>query len=360
MKKFIKEINFKLLSCVFAGFLLFVLLCVSILSILLTSKTEQSPIAKKVSADSVYASSEQEFDINSFLDAEIELTLKPNTSGFKLEYTAVPNSTEYEIYRKIKDEKGFTLIGTTQKNKYIDKTVITGNIYIYKVRAVIKQKEGQLEGEFSNKVKKKYVWFDKNKKMVALTFDDGPGKYTNKILKCLDKYDAHATFFVLGCQVKDFKSAVKKEDLIGCEIGSHTYDHLNLTVLSKKGIKNQVNKTDKLIKSLIGHKATLLRPPYGAVNSTVKKVIKKPIVTWDVDTRDWATKSASKTYDNIIKSVSDGDIILMHDIYSSTKNAVLKIIPALKKKGYQLVTVSELAEYKGIKLKNGEVYREIN
>lgn len=356
MKALFKNINYKLMSCVFAVFLLVILILMSVFSV---NKLEKQPMAKMVSGNAIEEISEKEFDINSFLNAEIELTLKPNTSGFKLVYTAVPNSTEYEIYRKINGEKGFTLIDTTQKNIFTDTTIITGNTYIYKVRAVIKQKEGQLTSGFSNKVKKKFVWFDKNKKMVALTFDDGPGKYTNKILKCLDKYNAHATFFTLGLQVNKYKSSLKKADLIGCEIGSHTFDHTNLTVLSKKEIKSEIKKTDNRIQAIIGHKATLVRPPYGAVNSKVKKVIKKPIVTWNIDTRDWATLSSSKTFANVMNSVGDGDIILMHDIYRSTKDAVLKIIPALKQKGYQIVTVSELAEYKGIKLKNGEVYREI-
>ena len=196
--------------------------------------------------------------------------------------------------------------------------------------------------------------------MVALTFDDGPGKYTKAILKCLDKYDAHATFFVVGSEINKYKSSVKKADLIGCEIGSHTYDHCDLTGLSKKGIKNQIKKTDKRLEAIIGHKATLIRPPYGYVNSYVKQVVKKPIITWNVDTRDWATLSASKTYKAVMEEVSDGDIILMHDIHKSTKNAVLKIIPALKKKGYQIVTVPELAGYKGKKLKSGKVYTEID
>lgn len=359
MKDFFKVLNIKLLSCALAVFLLIVLLCTSALSMFTVRKTVQQPAAKKVSVNITNESSENNIDINSFLNAKINLSLKSDTSGFSIEYTAVPHSTEYEIFRKIKGEKGFTLIGTTRTNKFSDKTTITGNTYIYKVRAVIKQKEGQLYSGYSNEVKKKYVWFDKNKKMVALTFDDGPGKYTKAVLNCLDKYDVHATFFVLGSQVNKYKSAIKKADLLGCEIGSHTFDHVYLTGLSKKGIKSQINKTDKRLKALIEHGATLVRPPYGAVNSKVKKTLKKPIITWNVDTRDWATLSASKTYKNVMNNVSDGDIILMHDIHKSTKDAVLKIIPALKKKGYQIVTVSELAEYKGIKLKNGEVYREI-
>lgn len=360
MREFIKIINYKGLSFAFAVFLLVILLCTSIFAGFSGGKTDQ-PLAKKVNinnGNNVNGSYERP-DINQFINSKIELTLESSMEGFSLEYTEVKNRTYYEIYRKLKGENKFTLIITTQETKYLDETVVSGKTYVYKVRAVLKQKEGQLNGKCSNKVKKKFVKFDENKKMVALTFDDGPGKYTNAILKCLDKYDAHATFFVLGSQVNEYKSAVKKADLIGCEIGSHTYDHVNLTTLSKKGIKSQINKTDKRLEAVIGHGATLMRPPYGFADSTVKKTVKKPIITWNVDTRDWETRSASQTYKNVMKEVSDGSIILMHDIHGSTKKAVLKIIPELKKKGYQIVTVSELAEYKNTKLINGKVYSKI-
>lgn len=355
MKEFVKIIDFKKLSCAFAVILLAVLLCTSIFSFKSNMITPQ-PLAKNVSADNI---TEERIDIEKFKNSKIKLTLTLKRKSIKLKFTSVKNSSCYEIFRKQKNEKNFTLIGTTQKNQFSDKTVKSGKTYIYKVRAVLKQKEGQINGKCSNKIKKKYVKFDENKKMVALTFDDGPGKYTKSILKCLDKNDAHATFFVLGNSVNNYKSSIKKADLIGCEIGSHSFDHSNLSILSSKGIKSQMNRTDKKLKKIIDHGASLMRPPYGAINSSVKKSVKKPVITWNIDTRDWETRSALSTYKSVIKNARDGDIILMHDIHGSTKTAALKIIPELKKRGYQLVTVSELAEYKGVKLKNGEVYNKI-
>ena len=358
MKEVIKKINFKVLSVSFAVFLLIALLCISIFS---EDKTDQ-PLAKKVSVSAMAVSDDYSelSDVKGFTDSKIKLSLKSSINGFTLEYTAVQNSTNYEVYRKTESETEYTLVASTDKTEYLDGTVKSGETYVYEVKAVLNQDESHINGVYSNKVEKKFVKFDKNKKMVALTFDDGPDKYTSAILKCLDKYDAHATFFVLGSQVKKFKSDVKNAHSIGCEIGSHTYDHINLTLLSKKGIKKQINKTDDLLEDIIGHGATLVRPPYGYVNSNVKKLVNKPIITWNVDTRDWQTKSEKSTYKNVMKEVSDGDIILMHDIHEPTKNAVLKIILELKKQGYQIVTVSEMAEYKGITLKNGKVYREFN
>lgn len=354
MKAVIKNINYKILSCVFAVFLLFILMCVSVFSGQGSSTTQ--PLAKKVSINNV---SDDQVDINEFKNTEITLSVNSTSNGIKLKFTSVEGSSCYEIFRKLKGENKFTLISTSEKSKFLDTTANSGKTYVYKVRAVLKQKEGQINSRCSNKVRLKYVKFDKNKKMVALTFDDGPGKYTSSILKCLDENDAHATFFVLGSLVNNYKSAVKKADMIGCEIGSHTFNHVNLTNLTVNGIKGQMNKTDKRLKAIIGHGASLMRPPYGSVNSTVKSSVKKPLVMWSVDTRDWETRSALATYKNVMDNVSDGSIILMHDIHGSTKDAVLKIIPALKKKGYQMVTVSELAQYKGIKLKNGQVYSQI-
>lgn len=354
MKDAIKKVNYKILSCALAGFILFVLFCMLIFSG--ESNIKSQPMAKKVSINS---SVSEQIDVEKFKNSKIKLSLNSKIKGMKLKFNSVKDSSCYEIFRKKEGEKKFTLISTTNKNEFLDKTVQSGKTYVYKVRAVLKQKEGQLNTGCSNKAKKKYIKFDKNKKIVALTFDDGPGPYTKSILKCLDKYDAHATFFVLGNSVNNYKSAVKKADVIGCEIGSHSFNHSNLSLLSVKGIKSQMNKTDKRLKAIIGHGATLMRPPYGAINSSVKDNVKKPIITWNIDTRDWETRSASATYKSVMNNVSDGDIILMHDIHAPTKTAALKIIPALKKRGYQIVTVSELAEYKGIKLKNGKVYNSI-
>jgi peptidoglycan/xylan/chitin deacetylase (PgdA/CDA1 family) len=206
------------------------------------------------------------------------------------------------------------------------------------------------------KTKKKKTDIDPKKKMVALTFDDGPGKYTMEIVKCLKKNNARATFFVLGCNVDAYGDAVKAAYKIGCEIGSHTYNHSNLTRLSTAEIKKQMKDTDKKIKKLIGKKATLMRTPGGNTNEKVQKAVGKPIILWSIDTLDWKTRSKEKTIQAVMNNVQDGDIVLMHDIHEPSKEAALVLIRKLKQKGYQLVTVSELAEYRGYKLKKGTVY----
>ena len=115
-------------------------------------------------------------------------------------------------------------------------------------------------------------------------------------------------------------------------------------------------KTDEKVKNITGQSTIIMRPPGGAVNSTVKMAVGKPIIQWSIDTLDWKTRSKAQTVKTVMSQVEDGDIILMHDIHKPTMEAALELIPRLKKEGYQLVTVSELAEYCGYTLQNGNAY----
>lgn len=191
--------------------------------------------------------------------------------------------------------------------------------------------------------------------MVALTFDDGPGPYTERILNTLAANGAKATFFMLGKNVPNYPDAVRKMESMGCELANHTYDHTSLDSLDAAGVQNEVNSTNDKIAAIAGHGATLVRPPYGAYNSTTKANAGLPLILWSIDTLDWKTKNANSTYDSVM-AAKDGDIILMHDIHEPTAEAVDKIIPALKEKGFQMVTVSELAAAKGITLGRETAY----
>ena len=126
--------------------------------------------------------------------------------------------------------------------------------------------------------------------------------------------------------------------------------------MSEEEIKSQISKTDEKIKKATGKKATLMRTPGGSFNSEVKQSIEKPLILWSIDTRDWETRSCEKTVNAVMKDVKDGDIVLMHDIYGSTRDAACILIVKLRQEGYQLVTVSELAKYRGYTLKKGNIY----
>ncbi len=212
-------------------------------------------------------------------------------------------------------------------------------------------KKGQLVSKEDSKI-------DKDKPMVALTFDDGPGERTLEVLEQLEKYDSHATFFMLGQNVSSHSDAVKKMKEIGCEIGNHSYDHAQLTKLGVDGVKKEMEKTNNKIKDIIGSVASVMRPPYGAINDTVKENVGMPMILWNIDTLDWKTRNAGKTIESVMDSLEDGNIILLHDIHTESVDAALELIPRLNEEGYQLVTVSELAAAKDVKMKNGGKYTD--
>lgn len=197
---------------------------------------------------------------------------------------------------------------------------------------------------------------DKSKKMVALTFDDGPNHNTSNIIDVLNKYNAKATFFVLGNRIKGREDILLKMDKSGMEIGNHTYSHLLLTKYDDDKIRREIMDTNDLISGVIGKNVRLFRPSYGSVNNRIKRISNMPIIIWDIDTLDWKSHNSKKITSRVVNKVRDGDIILMHDIYSATYNAVLNIIPILRDMGYEFVTVDELFYYKGISLENGKVY----
>ena len=196
------------------------------------------------------------------------------------------------------------------------------------------------------------------KPMVALTFDDGPnGTVTPKILDTLEKYGAVATFFDLGSCMKAYPKVSQRAEKIGCEVESHTYAHSNLATLSVSQLQADMAKAEKIYKQTLGHSPKLVRPPYGSVNARVKSTLKYPLINWDIDTLDWKSRNKNSIMKEVRKFKSyDGRVILMHGIYSSTLEAVKILVPELQKKGYQFVTVSEMAKYKGVKLKAGKLY----
>ncbi len=201
---------------------------------------------------------------------------------------------------------------------------------------------------------------DASKPMVALTFDDGPRtKSTSSILKTLEHYNAKATFFVVGNLAAGNAGLLKKMDSLGCQVGNHSYSHPNLATLSSYNVSVQINKTSNIIFNAIGKYPTVIRPPYGSYNKTTLNAAAKPFILWSIDTLDWKHKNASKIYNSIMSNVRDGDIILMHDLYDSTATAVESIVPALILKGYQLVTIDELAKYKNKPLSAYKTYGSI-
>lgn len=211
-------------------------------------------------------------------------------------------------------------------------------------------------------------------KLIALTFDDGPRKKsTGRILDILEKNGSTATFFVVGYNIEDNISLIKRAQGMGCEIANHSNDHKNLTKCSSGELRKQVDTPNETLKNLTGTAPGLFRTPGGNF-SGVEKDIGMPIIQWSIDTNDWRYKDASnknrteaqrnadlkKISDKVIDSAESGDIVLMHDIYDFTADLCELIVPGLVEKGFKLVTVSEMYEAYGVELKNGKVYYSID
>ena len=188
-------------------------------------------------------------------------------------------------------------------------------------------------------------------KSVALTFDDGPhAEYTPKILEILKKYNARATFFVIGKNAKEHPEIVKQSFLEGHEIGNHTYSHPKMNSINSEKVIDEIQKTSQIIEEITGQKPMLFRSPGGYLDDGIINVIEKndciPVLwSWRQDTRDWAKPSVESAVNTVLDNLRDGDIILFHDFNtkgSPTPAALEIILPKLIERGYSLVTVSEL------------------
>lgn len=198
------------------------------------------------------------------------------------------------------------------------------------------------------------------RKYIAFTFDDGPsGAKTKKLVDILEDNKMHATFFMVGNRMALQPETLKYVLEHGNEIGSHSYTHSNLKRLKKEELKQEEFNTNLVYKNITGEELTLLRPPYGNINENMKETMNYIFVNWNIDTEDWRYRDSEHIYHSIIDKVEDGDIILMHDLYDTTIEAVEKVLPELYVRGFQVVSVSELAKIKGQTLEPKKVYRSI-
>ena len=182
-------------------------------------------------------------------------------------------------------------------------------------------------------------------KCIALTFDDGPGIYTDKLLSYLQSYKAKATFFMIGPSAQRYPSIVKRVFDNGHQIGNHTWSHPSLPGLSPAQVQNEISSTNNILQGITGVKPTTLRPPYGATNAAVQRVVSNlgmSSILWSVDTRDWADRNSNIVCNRAISNARPGAIILMHDIHRTSVDAVPCILQNLSSQGYQFVTVDKL------------------
>ena len=179
--------------------------------------------------------------------------------------------------------------------------------------------------------------------VVALTFDDGPrSSTTGRLLDELALREVPATFFLLGHRIPGNEDLVRRMAAEGHQIGVHTYDHVEVTGLSREDFDLQVGKTRSLLLDILGEREFWLRPPYGITDAAARQWADSPIVLWSVDPEDWKDQDVGRIVAGVVEHVQDGDIILMHDLYGSSVDAAVQIVDALLGKGYCFVTVEDL------------------
>ena len=200
---------------------------------------------------------------------------------------------------------------------------------------------------------------DITKPMIALTFDDGPSAHTQRLLDIFRTYGGKGTFFVLGSTLDSRQETLRRIANEGHEIGNHSWSHSQFTDISSAEVKNEIMKTRTKIYDITGVDCTIVRAPHGSCNDRIKAIGKElgvSFVNWTLDTLDWKSKNANAVYNELMKDVADGYIILCHDLHKTTVDAMERLIPDLIEKGYQLVTVTELLTCRGGEIIPGEIY----
>lgn len=267
-------------------------------------------------------------------------------------WEAVKDAEGYEVsFAKAGGQAQVTQI--TQCNYTADK-LTEGEQYEFKVRAYVAADEQKTFGEWSPVATAKVIkavdmtGIDVTKPMIALTFDDGPDfqNVTTRILDVLKKYNAHASFFQLGDRSSELPKLITRIAQDGHEVACHTYDHSHY---GKKVTESDIVKGNDAIEAACGTRPDAFRSPGGMTTDIIRKTCiaeGMPIYYWSVDTEDWKSRNADSVYNKVVSQASDGDIVLMHNIYPSTADAVERIVPYLVDKGYQLVTVAQLVQAK--------------
>lgn len=223
------------------------------------------------------------------------------------------------------------------KNEYMDDSLVTDITYPKQTERDLSEFEG--------------------KKLIAFTFDDGPNtKTTSRLLDGIKEFDARVTFFVLGSRVASNSEVLKRAYEEGNQIGSHTYNHLNLLLLDDANVLSEINMANEEIEKVIGIRPSILRPPYGNINDHIKTYANMHIINWDIDTEDWKLKDRNLIKDKILESAHDGAIVLLHDIYTESVEGALMAMRELEREGYAFVTIEEMVKLKGVTLDYDTTY----
>lgn len=256
---------------------------------------------------------------------------KRECDGYQILYS---KSKDFEKFKKVTIKNGER---EYKKLKNLQPSVK----YYIKIRTYLLVNGKMVKGEWSKVKSAKPKAYPK---MIALTFDDGPGynDVSDRILDVLEKYNVKATFFMVGKNAADHPKNLQRKLALGCELGNHTQTHEHY---GSNVTRSDIKKCTDSIKKACGEKPKSFRSPGGSTTSLIRDECKKegmPLYFWSIDTLDWKYRNADRVYNSVMNNVKDGDIILMHELYSSTADAVERMVPALLKRGYRLVTCEEL------------------
>lgn len=328
------------------------------------NKSDKTIESKKhIVASTMTAPLKQTVELDSPDEGLLDITVCENSKakGYEIEYSVGENSDFKDAEcTKIEDS-------TTVKTEIEGLTV--NEKYSVRARSFIQYHNDDGEyvyGEWSDAkqivISEKIAMasnIDPSKPMIALSFDDGPSynDASGRILDVLEKYGARASFFMLGKNSSNCADDLKRKVALGCEIGNHTYDHEKY---GKNVDAGEIKNASEAIYKACGQYPTAFRSPGGMTTDLIRTECESenmPIYYWSLDTEDWKSRNADAVYNAVMNNVKDGDIILMHEIYESTADAVEKMVPELIQKGYQLVTCQELVIAKtGEKPKPGVQY----
>lgn len=196
------------------------------------------------------------------------------------------------------------------------------------------------------------------RKLAALTFDDGPHpEHTEALLDGLAQRGIKATFFLVGTQLPYAPELVERMAREGHQIGIHTLDHVKVEGLDHRGFLRQVEGMRRVLYPLVGERELWLRPPYGLLDENTAAWADGPVILWSVDPEDWRDGDGDRVARHIVDHTRDGDIILAHDIYATSVEGVLRAADELMGQGFEFVTVARLLELRGIAPEPGQVYR---
>ena len=278
-----------------------------------------------------------------------------NDAMFRSEYLFDKSKISDEFYEKTKEKISFINNSTKIDDSMVDEFINDAHI-IFREEAVIFYSIKNIHQEvkipyyysvsaINPALSHQVVIHNPHSKKIAITFDDGPTRHTRLVLDLLDKYNAKATFFLLGLQVEKYPDVVLEIANRGHEIGNHSYNHKRFTAISTSDVLFQINHTNQLIAEIIGRSPNLLRPPYGIADNRIKSLTNMQFVNWNIDSLDWKTRNTRKIIHQVISTTKNNGIILMHDLYPATIDALEPLLINLQDQGYEFVSVSKLTDY---------------